>query len=216
MTNKIRAIVTTLLFILIGIPVSVFGQNNFEQRVGRIAKELISKVSVSEPIEVRIYSKANIGDLAHFSTFSIKKLKKRPALNINKWFFTNLSDKALTYVLAHELGHYFDSEPRWALSETGFEFDGQFIADAFALYVIGEDLFRTGRDEITLMYYYNTTPKEMWLMKNDPTYYTLQLNYVRQRTEWWLTKAKQNLDKVPSLISSRNRSPINSKFKSTH
>ena len=123
MTNKVRAFVTTWLFVLIGIPVSV-GQDNFERRVDRIAKELLSKVEVPEPIEVRIYSKANIEGLAHFSTFSIKKLKKRPALNINKWFFANLSDKALTYVLAHELGHYFDSEPRLALSKTGFEFDG--------------------------------------------------------------------------------------------
>ncbi|OGN05891.1 MAG: hypothetical protein A2750_02450 [Candidatus Yanofskybacteria bacterium RIFCSPHIGHO2_01_FULL_45_42] len=214
MTNKVRAFVTTWLFVLIGIPVSV-GQDNFERRVDRIAKELLSKVEVPEPIEVRIYSKANIEGLAHFSTFSIKKLKKRPALNINKWFFANLSDKALTYVLAHELGHYFDSEPRLALSKTGFEFDGQFIADAFALYVIGEDLFKAGRDEMVLMYYYNVDPKEKWLMENDPTYYDLQLNYVRQRTNWWLAKAKQNLDKVPSLISSRNRSPINSRFKST-
>ena len=210
MVNKIITVATVLIFVLVSMPVLAFSQDDLKQRAIRIVDKLTSKVGVPEPIEINIYSKLNIGDLAHFSA-----PKERPTLNINGWFFANLSDKALTYVLAHELGHYFDSKLHLILSQIGFELNGQFMADTFALYVLGEDLFRAGRNEMTLMYYYNVDSTEKWLMENDPTYYNLQLNYVHQRTEWWLIKAKQNLDQVPSLILHRNSYPINSAFKST-
>lgn len=211
MKNKVKAI-AIIIFLTFTYPSHALSQESFEYRVNQIINELTAKIDIPEPIKVKIYSEIDIGDLANFSMQN-----QTPTININEWSCVNLSEKALSYLLAHELGHYFDSVSRLRLyvSQIQWDFEGQFMAEAFALYALGEDLFKTGRNEVALMYFYNIRPEEKWLIKNDQTYYALQLNHIYERTEWWLTKAKERLNQIPLSISLRNREPINPEFKST-
>lgn len=205
MKNGLRTIVFVLLILIH--PLIVIGQEGFDQKVNKIIDKLIAETNIKEPITVKIDLRTSVGineDIVYFST-----LDNRPTISINQWFFTNASESGLNYILAHELGHYFDPAPRSNSSRYGrrdrCKRNCQILADAFALYMLGEDLFKIGAREYYFMFSYNYF-NHLEYYDNTRPYYA---QYAAELALVALNDAKSVLPEIPYLISLRNNNPIN-------
>lgn len=147
--------------------------------------------------------------------FGLRK-SKVPEIHLSARFVRSYSDEAILVTLAHELGHDFDMFDRVDLY---FETDTplsrllrehekkemhQYFAEAFALYVLGEDLYRKGRLDFAL-----TSIKEQhgayWLyIETSPQ----TLRYYTDQAELWVSYstegAKSRLDEVEKWIKLAN------------
>lgn len=125
----------------------------------------LPKLPKLEPVIIRI-DKTEKQDYAYYQRrpkrFFGLKTSKVPEIHLSEVFLRNHSDEAILVTLAHELGHHFDTKPRLnieispkkpidlLLEKYEKEERGQYFAEAFALYVLGEDLYKKGRLDFAL------------------------------------------------------------------
>ena len=196
----------------------ILGQeNSAELRTKNLLSQIYSLPNLPklEPVIIRI-DKTEKRSYAYYQRrpkrfFGLKTLKT-PEIHISEKFLTNFSDEAILVSLAHELGHHFDTRPKFSieidqkkpldnlLEKYEKEEKDQYFAEAFALYVLGEELYKKGRFDFAL-----TSIKEQkgvyWLYINKNP---ILLKYYLDQTEVWVNYstagAKSRLDNVVEWI----------------
>ena len=133
---------------------------------------------------------------------------KVPTIHLYRQWVIRSSDDSLQTTIAHELGHHFDPTPYFIESPKSLDKilaqfratdKGQAFAEAFALYLLGEDIFKKGHFG-DAMNNYKKSSGVYWLhIESDPILYQYYIDQSWLWTNYWLTMAKTKIDLVKKL-----------------
>lgn len=224
----IRPLVLVISFVFLTAGFSpALGQEDSQAKAERLLTQIYSMPNFPARIhDVKIIIDQTEKGYAYYVRepkrfFGLKK-SKIPEIHISARFMHGHSDEAVLVTLAHELGHdfdifggvelYFETEKplNRLLRERKQEEERQYFAEAFALYVLGEDLYKKGRLDFAL-----TSIKEQhgayWLYIETSS---LLLQYYTDQAELWVNYstevAKSGLDEVEKLVKLVNGLFLNS------
>lgn len=192
------------------------GQESPEEKVNRLMTQIyfLPNLPKLSPIKVRIdkhekYSHAYY--LRRPKRFFGLKTSKTPEIHISAEYVRRNSDDSVLVTLAHELGHHFDQEVVYLepinslerlIAEHMRSEKGQYFAYAFAIYILGENLFRKGLLDRQLVFY-----KELgayWLyVETNPLLYKYYMDYAESEINYWIEGSKSMLDNITRLAENR-------------
>lgn len=223
---RIRTSVFTVVLIFLGSNfLPVFSQENPESRINWLIDNINSLPNLPklERVNIRIDTDIKItidGDRpdAYYTRWQKRFFRYHnlnpPEIHISKSYILKSSDSAITYVLAHELGHHFDHRIKIYI-ETNRSIDSliegykerdddQYFADAFALYILGPDLYKKGKEDDYLSYQ-NKGIYSLYVKTN-----LILQQYEFDRMESWvnysLNGAKSKLDIIEKLVQAQRPS----------
>ena len=209
---KIRSLL--LAIIIIFNSSLVLGQESLESKANRILTKIYSMPNLPnlEPVKIRIDEVKKYGSEAYYlrnpKRFFGLKTSKTSEIHLYRRYVIYCTDNALLVTLAHELGHHFDTKihlyfkPRTPLESLikmyGRTGQDQYFAEAFAIHVLGEDLYKKGRqdhDSVSMFKYVYSLYAD-----TNPILYKYREDKMELWVNYWLSGAKSRLDEVEKLI----------------
>lgn len=188
------AVFLCLLLILFPIPLTAQTE---EQRILSCFKNISEKIDLPELILISFSTEKRISNQAYFREggrylpYFWKKIP--PTIYINPGYTKHLSNNGLGYLLAHELGHYFGDNSGWK---------SQLWADAFALYLFGESLYKKGKLNHELHSYRVRFPT-IAANNNISEYDKHSLEFASSVTEGWFRAVREITPEIPNKIKRR-------------
>lgn len=137
-----------------------------EKRIRKIYSGIVKKAKPPEFIELLFIESKRINDNCGMAAFDYRSERSGvgvgPFICVNLFWARKVSDSALSFALAHELGHYFDIDLLlWNYSVFDNNDIPELRADAFVLYLFGEKEYRKRRFEVTWSKVYWSEPEKL-------------------------------------------------------
>lgn len=212
---KCVGILTISLGILVSFNSPGLCQEDAESKVQRILSEVTSLPNFPKlnPFKIKIDKTLSPRGYAYYFRHPQKRFFFQrtglPTIHICKQWINDNSDDALRVILVHELGHHFDPtlnlyfQPKNSekiIMNFRKEEENQYFAEAFALYILGEDLFKKGHNDHGLANYKKESGSRWLYIESNPILYQYLMDRLNLWTNYWLSGAKTKLDIVEKLI----------------
>ena len=219
MRSRFFLLATIFVFLTAGFS-PVFGQENPKAKADRLLAQIYSLSNFPKLSPVKICIDRNNhkkwGDAYYLrypkspKRFLGLKISKVPEIHLSAEYIRRNTDNAVIVTLAHELGHHFDSRLQFYLEPDrildllimGHERveEDQYFAEAFALYILGEDLLRKGRLD---RYLASCKMGTYWLyIETNPRLYKYYMDQGELWTNYWFDGAQSKLSQIQDLMKS--------------
>ncbi|MBI2674788.1 MAG: hypothetical protein HYX22_03605 [Candidatus Yanofskybacteria bacterium] len=203
---------TSFVFLTSGFS-PVLYQENPEEKINRLLSQLYLTPNFPKlsPVKARI-DKVEKQHKAYYlrspKRFFGLTTSRTPEIHLSEKFIRNYPDDAVLVILAHELGHHFgmanvtefnfgSKEPLDRLLRTReLEEENQYFAEAFALYVLGEELYRKGKLDYAVTYFKEQNGVYWLYIETNPLLYNYHMNQAELWISYWFEGAKSRLDDI--------------------
>lgn len=212
----IRSLVLTIGFVFLTAGLSpALGQENPEEKASRLLAQIYSLPNLPElsPVEIRIDKTENKKQshayyVRHPKRFFGLKTSKVAEIHLSTEYIRRNSDDAVLVTLSHELGHHFDVADVLELSfntERPLDYllkerknleENQYFAEAFALYVLGEELYKKGRLDSSSTSIKNQDGAYWLYTETNPLLHKYYRDLSKLWVNYWFEGAKSKLDEV--------------------
>lgn len=209
----IRPLTLATSFILLTAGFSpALGQESPEEKANRLLAQIYSMPNLPElsPVEIRI-DKIEKQSFAYYVSrpkrFFGLKTSKTPEIHLWEGFVRYYSDKAVIVTLAHELGHHFGFpntkfyfEPEKPVDKLLRNYqwaeESQYFAEALALHILGEELYKKGRLDFALTSMRNQNGVYWLYIGTNPLLYKYNRDLAELWVNYWLEGARSKLDDI--------------------
>lgn len=227
---QIRPLILVTSFILLG---SNFSPGLCQETLESKADRLLTKVYASpnfpkfiSPVKIHIDKTRNKRQsFAYYvrqpKRFFGPRTLKTPEIHLLADYVRHGSDDTILVTITHELGHHFDTtpelylEPKTPIERLVKEYDRtdklQYFAEAFALYILGEDQYTKGRREQYLTYLKDKGVYWLYLETN-PILHQYYLNQGELWINYWRSGAQSRLNDVIKKIQTQNDLYLKTRF----
>lgn len=192
-------------------------QESPEEKANRLLAQIYSLPNLPKlsPVKVQIdqSKKQSHGRyLRRPKRFFGLKTSKVAEIHLSAKYVEFNSDDAVLVTLAHELGHHFSTADIFELSfnpdqplnrllrERKNLEENQYFAEAFALYVLGEELYKKGRLDLSLTHIKNQDGAYWLYTETNPLLYKYHRDLAELWVNYWFEGARSRLDEVVKKV----------------